>query len=95
MRIDLALKYLCLVKSRSMAKSLCDQGRVLVNGTAARSSLPVRAGDRVTIQFARNSVSVEFETIPGKQLSKSIALTYYRRVDTPEPERPEDPLSDL
>jgi ribosomal 50S subunit-recycling heat shock protein len=95
MRIDLVLKYLCLVKSRSIAKSLCDDQRVFLNGAAVRSSATVRAGDRVTVHFARRSVSVEVETVPEKQLSKSNALTYYRSVETPVSERQEDPLADI
>lgn len=95
MRIDLVLKYLCLVKSRSIAKSLCDGGRVFVAGTAARSSTPVRAGDRVTVQFPRRTVTVEVLEVPEKQLSKSNALAYYRHIETPARERPEDPLDDL
>jgi len=98
MRIDLVLKYLCLVKSRSIAKSLCDQGRVLVDGEVVKSSSRVQAGDRVTIQFDRDSVTVSIETVPEKQLSKSRALTYYRRVEAPGSERRAgytDPLDDL
>jgi ribosomal 50S subunit-recycling heat shock protein len=98
MRIDLVLKYLCLVKSRSIAKSLCDQGRVLVDGEAVKSSSRVQEGDRVTIQFDRDSVTVSIETVPEKQLSKARALTYYRRVGTPNSERRAghtDPLDDL
>lgn len=95
MRIDLVLKYLCLVKSRSVAKALCDDDRVLVGGRPARSSSTVRAGDRVTIQFPRRTLTVELVEVPEKQLSKSNALAYYRAVDTPASERPEDPLADL
>jgi len=98
MRIDLALKYLCIVKSRSLAKALCDQGRVLVRGEPARSSLQLRAGDRVTVHFAGHSVTIMVDVVPEKQLSKSNALTYYRSVEPRERERRADvadPLDEL
>jgi ribosomal 50S subunit-recycling heat shock protein len=98
MRIDLALKHLCLVKSRSIAKNLCEQGRVLVGGQPVRSSATVRMGDRVTVHFAHSTLTVRIDIVPEKQLSKSSALTYYHAVDTPDAERLEDsadPLEDL
>jgi ribosomal 50S subunit-recycling heat shock protein len=93
MRIDLVLKYLCLVKSRSVAKSLCERDRILVNDKPARSSAPVRAGDRVTVRFLNRALTLEIESVPEKQLSKSNAPAYYRLIRTTE-ER-DDPLADL
>ena len=90
MRIDLALKSLCLVKTRSVAKSLCDNGRVLIDGRAARPSQRVEAGQRITIHFRARTVTVELQEIPPKRLSKSAAVDYYRRVETP----PTDAQSD-
>jgi len=90
MRVDLFLKNICLVKSRSLAKRLCENGAVLLNGVTPRSSAGVRAGDRLTIHFARESTTIVVLEVPGKQLSRSDAPDYYRRVETP----PEDGRSD-
>lgn len=95
MRIDLVLKYLCLAKSRSMAKALCDNDAVIVNGSPASASATVRPGDRVTLRFPRRDVSVIVDRVPGKQLSKASALAYYRLIDVPAGERRDDPLADL
>ena len=83
MRIDLALKSLCLVKTRSIAKSLCDNGRILIDGRSVRPSHRVETGQRVTIHFRARTVTIELVQIPPKQLSKSAAVDYYRRVETP------------
>jgi len=83
MRVDLVLKYLCLVKSRSVAKTLCDNGLVLVDGAPVRPSSRVEAGRRITVRFRRDTVTLELLDIPRKQLSKTAALDYYRRVETP------------
>lgn len=88
MRIDLALKYLCLLKTRSIAKSLCDDRRVLINGSPVRPSQTVSEGQRITIQLRRRTVTVELLAVPRKQLSKSAAVDYYRRVDPPGTDAP-------
>jgi ribosomal 50S subunit-recycling heat shock protein len=91
MRIDLALKHLCLVKSRSSAKSLCDNHKVLVDGNTVRASHRVGAGDRITIHFRARTLTVELLETPRKQLSKSSAVDYYRPVEAPRTEARRDP----
>jgi ribosomal 50S subunit-recycling heat shock protein len=91
MRIDLALKSLCLVKTRSIAKSLCEHGRILIDGRPVRPSHRVEAGQRITIRFRARTVTVELMQVPPKQLSKAAAVDYYRRVETPPPEAPAAP----
>lgn len=91
MRIDLTLKYLCLVKSRSLAKTLCERQSVLIDGKPVRPSASAQAGARVTLHFASCSKTIEILTVPEKQLSKSAAVDYYRLIDTPrENARPDD-----
>jgi ribosomal 50S subunit-recycling heat shock protein len=89
MRIDLALKYLCLVKSRSIAKALCDNDLVLVDGEPVRPACRVDAGRRITVHFRRSTLTIELLDVPRKQLSKSAAVAYYRRVETPPAEAPQ------
>ncbi len=78
MRIDLALKHLCLVKSRSSVKHFCDDGAVQVNDLSAKPSATVRTGDKITIRFPHRTVTFELLDVPEKQLSKSVAPTYYQ-----------------
>lgn len=80
MRVDLALKYLCLVKSRSSVKQLCDDGAVVVNGHPAKPSASLRTGDRISIGFSRRTLTIELLVVPEKQLSKAVARTYYRTI---------------
>jgi len=77
-RIDLVLKYLCLAKSRSIAKSLCDEGRVSINGSAARAAATVHPGDRVRVRFAERALEIELLEVPAKQASKPDAPRFYR-----------------
>jgi ribosomal 50S subunit-recycling heat shock protein len=99
MRIDLTLKYLCLVKSRSVAKALCEKDLVLVDGRPVRPAARAPAGSRVTILLRKRTISIELLEIPRKQLSKSAAVDYYRPVETPRtdahPRREGGPEPDL
>ncbi|MEJ2721370.1 MAG: S4 domain-containing protein [bacterium] len=82
MRIDLALKYLCVLKSRSNAKHLCDDNAILVNDLPVKPSATVRDGDKITIRFPGRTVTIRILSTPHKQLSKSQAPSYYQTVTT-------------
>jgi len=82
MRVDLALKYLCLVKSRSQGKSLAEHDNLLINGKRARASAQVRAGDQLTLVLPTHTLGVELIDVPQRQLSKSTAPDYYRILDS-------------
>jgi ribosomal 50S subunit-recycling heat shock protein len=80
MRIDLALKYLCILKSRSSAKHLCNDNAILVNDLPVKPSAGVRTGDKITIRFPGRTLVILLLTIPDKPLSKSLASTYYQTI---------------
>jgi len=80
MRLDLVLKFLCLAKSRSAAKVLCDAGDVLINGAVARTAATVHAGDVIAIRAPERALTVEILDVPGKQASKADAPRHYRVV---------------
>lgn len=59
MRLDKYLKVSRLIKRRTVANEACDAGRVSVNGSVAKASCNVKAGDVITIQFAQKTLEVE------------------------------------
>lgn len=63
MRIDKFLKVSRLIRRRTLAKQVADQGRVLVNGIAAKASTIVKVGDEVAIRFGQKVVTVKIEMI--------------------------------
>lgn len=77
MRIDLGLKYLCLAKSRSIVKSLCDKQALRINGKPAKPSSSLHAGDRVVLALRSKTLFVRIIDVPPKQLSKATARSYY------------------
>ncbi len=81
MRIDLALKYLCLARSRSGVKALCKQDGVTVNTRPAKASLTIHVGDRISIEYPSRTLTIELLDVPRKQLSKTLAPTYYQVIE--------------
>jgi ribosomal 50S subunit-recycling heat shock protein len=65
-RLDLFLKTSRLVKRRTVAQELCDAGRVLVNGAAAKPAKEVRPGDVLTLAFSSRTVEIEVLGLPLK-----------------------------
>ena len=56
MRLDKFLKVSRLIKRRTVANEACDAGRVLVNGSVAKASTKVKAGDVIEIAFGTKNV---------------------------------------
>jgi ribosomal 50S subunit-recycling heat shock protein len=79
-RVDLALKRLLLVKSRTEGKEACDVGAVYVNGKPARAATEVHPGDLLRVKYARRTLEVELLGEIGKSVSRAQAKTLYRVV---------------
>jgi ribosome-associated heat shock protein Hsp15 len=80
MRLDVLLKSLCLVKTRSQGRKGCEAGRVKLNGSSSKPSREVRAGDIIEIQFPGKTLVVEVSEMPSGQVSSKQAGAYYRVV---------------
>ena len=76
--MDLALKRLLLVRSRSEGKEACDVGAVTVNGARAKASTEVHAGDRIGIEYVNRSLELELTGDIGSNVSRAQAKTLYR-----------------
>ena len=63
MRLDKFLKVSRLIKRRTLAKEVSDQGRVYINGREAKPSTTVQIGDQLTIQFGQKVLTVQVEQI--------------------------------
>lgn len=77
MRLDKYLKVSRLIKRRTVANEACDNGRVLVNGRAARASLEVKVGDTITISFGNRETTVEVLAVE-ETVHKDEAAQLYR-----------------
>lgn len=63
MRLDKFLKVSRIIKRRTVAKEIADQGRILINGNPAKSSSRVSEGDELTIQFGNKTLVVGIDKL--------------------------------
>ncbi|MED0757730.1 RNA-binding S4 domain-containing protein [Aneurinibacillus thermoaerophilus] len=76
MRLDKFLKVSRLVKRRTLAKEVCDQGRVTLNGQVAKSSSAVKVGDELTIRYGNKLITVKIEKILDTTKKDQAATMY-------------------
>ena len=59
MRLDKYLKVSRIIKRRTLAKEVADQGRISINDQVAKSSSTVKVGDQLSIRFANKELVVK------------------------------------
>ncbi|MGI6575789.1 MAG: RNA-binding S4 domain-containing protein [bacterium] len=64
MRLDKFLKVSRLIKRRTLAKEVCMQGRILINGRQAKAGTEVKPGDRLRLNLGRRQMDIEVVAIP-------------------------------
>jgi ribosomal 50S subunit-recycling heat shock protein len=77
MRLDKFLKVSRIIKRRTVAKEVCETGRVLLNGKAAKPGSEVKVGDIVEIGYASGSVKAEILDI-SEHVTKDGAKDLYK-----------------
>ncbi|MCQ6281877.1 RNA-binding S4 domain-containing protein [Bacillus sp. EB600] len=63
MRLDKFLKVSRLIKRRTLAKEVSDQGRIKINEKEAKASSIVKAGDVLTIRLGQRLVTARVDQI--------------------------------
>jgi ribosomal 50S subunit-recycling heat shock protein len=76
MRLDKFLKVSRLIKRRTLAKEVADQGRVWINGHVAKASSDVKIGDELTIQFGQKRVTVKVTSVKETAKKEEAAEMY-------------------
>ena len=68
MRLDLVLKQSRIIKRRTIAKELCDAGKISVNGKVAKPSFEVKDGDILSLKLGDKLLKVKITyTLQGKR----------------------------
>jgi ribosomal 50S subunit-recycling heat shock protein len=74
------------VKRRTIARELCEAGRVLVNGHPSKPAKEIRPRDTVTLQFNTRSIELEVLDVPfsSKKISPELLyrITAERRIES-------------
>lgn len=76
MRLDKFLKVSRLIKRRSLAKEVADQGRVTINGNKAKAGTNVQAGDDIVIRFGQKRVTIRVNTVKETTRKNEADLLY-------------------
>ena len=77
MRLDKFLKVSRLIKRRTVANKVSDQGRIYVNGIIAKPAKQLKEGDIITIVQAQTEVKVKILRVPDNNVSVQEAPTLY------------------
>lgn len=76
MRLDKFLKLSRLIKRRTVAKDVSDQGRVYLNGKEAKASSAVKLGDEITVRYGNRSVTVRVEALTESPRKEEASQMY-------------------
>lgn len=63
MRLDKFLKISRIIKRRTMAKEVAEQGRITVNGNQAKASTVLSEGDELVIRFGQKRVTLKVNSL--------------------------------
>ena len=66
MRLDKFLKVSRIIKRRTLAKEISDEGRIKVNGRVAKASAALSEGDTLEIRFGRSIMTYEIVELNEK-----------------------------
>lgn len=77
MRLDKFLKLSRIIKRRTLAKEICNQNRILINGKPGKASSNVQPGDQLSIQFSSKTLVIQIEQV-ADHVTKDEANSLYR-----------------
>lgn len=81
MRLDKFLKVSRLIKRRTVANKVSDQGRIYVNGVIAKPAKQLKEGDIITIVQAQSEIKVKILKVPNNNVSVQEASTLYEVIE--------------
>ena len=76
MRLDKFLKVTRIIKRRTVAKELADNGNITVNGEQKKSSYEVKKNDIFEIKYFSKNIKVKVLDLPPESLKKELIDNY-------------------
>ena len=80
MRIDILMKKLSFVKTRSIAKKACDLKLVKINNKISKASSIINSGDLLEFELYGSKITVKITDVPKGNVAKSSATNYYEMI---------------
>ena len=81
MRLDKFLKVSRLIKRRTVANTVSEMGRVLINSKPAKPSKQLKVGDIIKIEYHNRTVVAKVLIIPQNNVSIQEASTLYELIE--------------
>jgi ribosomal 50S subunit-recycling heat shock protein len=81
LRLDVYLKRVGLCKQRTLAKELCDKGRVRIDGSTAKAGKEVGPGRTLEIELRRETLKIEITGLPGRNCRQKDGEAFYRVIE--------------
>ena len=76
MRLDKFLKVSRVIKRRTVAKEVCDSGKVYINGRVAKSGTEVKPGDILELNFGSRKLKIRILNTPPSIPANMAKETY-------------------
>lgn len=76
MRIDKFLKVMRIIKRRTVAKELADNGNISIDGDIKKSSYNVKKGDVIDIKYFNKNIKIRVKDLPSENLKKDFIDDY-------------------
>lgn len=81
MRLDKFLKVSRLIKRRTVANDVAEQGRIFVNDKLAKPAKQLKVGDIIKIEQFNKTVEVKILIIPTGNVPAQNATTLYEEIN--------------
>ena len=81
MRLDKFLKVTRIIKRRTVAKELADNGNIKVNGEEKKSSYAIKKDDILDITFFNKNIKIKVKDVPSDNLRKDDIEEYIEVVN--------------
>jgi len=81
MRLDKFLKVSRLIKRRTVANEVSDQGRIFINDKLAKPSKEVKEGDKIAIEYYNKTLVVEVLRVPLSNVSIQESKDLYKVIE--------------
>lgn len=81
MRLDKFLKITRIIKRRTVAKELADNGNISVDGDVKKSSYSVKKGDLLEIKYFNKNIKIKIKELPPETLKKEFIEEYIEVVE--------------
>ncbi len=76
LRLDKFLKVSRLIKRRTLAKEVCDQGRISIKDKPLKASSTLSVGDELVIRFGQKKVTVRVDRLTEHAKKEDAAEMY-------------------